>query len=57
MQDGRVIEAAPVQQVFATPTHSYTQMLLEANLDDTAPRPPLRQPTAARHPVPAQEPR
>jgi peptide/nickel transport system permease protein len=45
MASGRIVEAAPVKQVFAAPEHPYTRMLLDANLDDTAPRPPLRGPS------------
>jgi peptide/nickel transport system permease protein len=44
MASGRIVEAAPVKQLFATPEHAYSRTLLEANLDDTAPRPPLRSP-------------
>jgi peptide/nickel transport system permease protein len=46
MKRGRVVEAAPVLDLFAAPEHPYTVMLLESTLDDTEPRPPLG--TAAR---------
>ncbi|QZY30454.1 dipeptide/oligopeptide/nickel ABC transporter permease/ATP-binding protein [Nocardioides coralli] len=42
MQSGRIVESSSVREIFATPQHPYTRMLLEANLDDTEPRAPLR---------------
>jgi peptide/nickel transport system permease protein len=42
MQSGRVVETAPVEQLFADPAHDYTRTLLAASLDDTDARAPLR---------------
>jgi len=55
MQAGKVVEAAPAHQLFASPEHPYTRMLLAANLDDTEPRPPLGAPVPPT-PVTAQGP-
>jgi peptide/nickel transport system permease protein len=41
MRRGRVVEAAPALELFATPKDPYTAMLLESTLDDAEPRPPL----------------
>ncbi|SEE97080.1 dipeptide/oligopeptide/nickel ABC transporter permease/ATP-binding protein [Ruania alba] len=38
MREGRVVETGEVREVFAHPQHEYTQMLLDAILDDTEPR-------------------
>ncbi|VXB88776.1 ABC transporter [Arthrobacter sp. 9AX] len=47
MQTGRVVETGPVRAIFNNARHPYTQQLLEAILEDTAPRGPL---TATREP-------
>ncbi|WP_299448148.1 dipeptide/oligopeptide/nickel ABC transporter permease/ATP-binding protein [uncultured Phycicoccus sp.] len=41
MRSGRVVETAPVAELFANPQHEYTRALLDASLDDTEPRPAL----------------
>jgi peptide/nickel transport system permease protein len=38
MQTGRVVESAPVRQLFADPRHPYTRMLLASTLEDAQPR-------------------
>jgi peptide/nickel transport system permease protein len=38
MQHGRVVETAPVADIFASPQHPYTRELLESTLDGAAPR-------------------
>jgi peptide/nickel transport system permease protein len=38
MKDGKVVETAEVQRLFANPQHDYTRMLLGAVLDDVTPR-------------------
>jgi microcin C transport system ATP-binding protein len=39
MQKGRIVEAGPVAQVFASPQHDYTKMLLAAEPKGEAPQP------------------
>jgi peptide/nickel transport system permease protein len=41
MQSGRVVETGPVRAIFNDAQHPYTRQLLEAILEDTAPRGPL----------------
>jgi peptide/nickel transport system permease protein len=41
MQAGRIVEAAPVAELFAKPAHPYTRMLLDSTLEDGEPRAPL----------------
>ncbi|SDW87029.1 ABC-type dipeptide/oligopeptide/nickel transport system, ATPase component [Arthrobacter sp. cf158] len=41
MQSGRVVETGPVRAIFNDAKHPYTRKLLEAILEDTAPRGPL----------------
>lgn len=41
MQTGRVVETGPVRTIFNEARHPYTKQLLEAILEDTAPRGPL----------------
>jgi ABC-type dipeptide/oligopeptide/nickel transport system ATPase component len=41
MQTGRVVETGPVRAIFNDARHPYTRQLLEAILEDTAPRGPL----------------
>ncbi|GAB3000285.1 dipeptide/oligopeptide/nickel ABC transporter permease/ATP-binding protein [Streptomyces pseudoechinosporeus] len=41
MQTGRVVESAPVRELFADPQHPYTRMLLASTLEDAPPRTPL----------------
>ncbi|MFJ6158607.1 dipeptide/oligopeptide/nickel ABC transporter permease/ATP-binding protein [Pseudarthrobacter sp. NPDC092184] len=41
MQTGRVVETGPVRAIFNHPQHPYTRQLLDAILEDTAPRGPL----------------
>ncbi|WP_342373154.1 dipeptide/oligopeptide/nickel ABC transporter permease/ATP-binding protein [Propioniciclava soli] len=43
MREGKIIETGPVRGIFADPQHAYTQSLLDAMLEDSAPRPPLTQ--------------
>ncbi|MGY1735776.1 dipeptide/oligopeptide/nickel ABC transporter permease/ATP-binding protein [Geodermatophilus sp. SYSU D00684] len=38
MRDGRVVEAAPAERLFAAPQHEYTRMLLGSTLEDTPAR-------------------
>ena len=40
MREGRIVESRPVQELFASPQHEYTRMLLDSMLDDA----PLRRP-------------
>jgi peptide/nickel transport system permease protein len=41
MQAGRVVETGPVRAIFNDARHPYTRQLLDAILEDTAPRGPL----------------
>lgn len=41
MQTGRVVETGPVRAIFNDARHPYTRQLLDAILEDTAPRGPL----------------
>ncbi|NGO06684.1 dipeptide/oligopeptide/nickel ABC transporter permease/ATP-binding protein [Streptomyces sp. HC44] len=41
MQTGRVVESAPVRELFADPQHPYTRMLLASTLEDAPLRTPL----------------
>jgi ABC-type dipeptide/oligopeptide/nickel transport system ATPase component len=41
MQTGRVVETGPVRTIFKDARHPYTRQLLEAILEDAAPRGPL----------------
>ncbi|MDQ0823371.1 peptide/nickel transport system permease protein [Arthrobacter sp. V4I6] len=41
MQTGRVVETGPVRAIFNDARHPYTRLLLDAILEDTAPRGPL----------------
>jgi peptide/nickel transport system permease protein len=41
MQTGRVVETGPVRAIFNDARHAYTRQLLDAILEDTAPRGPL----------------
>lgn len=41
MQTGRVVETGPVRAIFNDAQHPYTRQLLDAILEDTAPRGPL----------------
>ncbi len=38
MRGGRIVEEKPVDQLFSTPEHEYTRMLLDATLEEAAPR-------------------
>jgi peptide/nickel transport system permease protein len=38
MREGRVVEAAAAERLFADPQHEYTRMLLGSTLEDTPPR-------------------
>jgi len=41
MQEGKIVEMAPAEQLFADPQHPYTKMLLASTLEDAEPREPL----------------
>ncbi|NTW40443.1 MAG: dipeptide/oligopeptide/nickel ABC transporter permease/ATP-binding protein [Cellulomonadaceae bacterium] len=41
MQHGRIVETAPVEQLFSAPQHPYTQALLASTLEDSPARRPL----------------
>ncbi|MFD7503943.1 dipeptide/oligopeptide/nickel ABC transporter permease/ATP-binding protein [Streptomyces sp. NPDC059850] len=41
MRSGKVVESAPVGQLFANPHHAYTRMLLASTLEDAPHRTPL----------------
>ncbi|MCU1437048.1 MAG: oligopeptide transport ATP-binding protein OppD [Naasia sp.] len=47
MQNGRIVEVAPVTELFGNPRHDYTRKLLGSTLDDTDARPAYREPDAA----------
>ncbi|MDR7158211.1 dipeptide/oligopeptide/nickel ABC transporter permease/ATP-binding protein [Arthrobacter sp. BE255] len=49
MQTGRVVETGPVRAIFNDARHPYTRQLLDAILEDTAPR--GQYPTAGRKPA------
>ena len=38
MQNGRIVEAAPAEELFAAPQHDYTRMLLGSTLENSPPR-------------------
>ncbi|GAB3309268.1 dipeptide/oligopeptide/nickel ABC transporter permease/ATP-binding protein [Geodermatophilus aquaeductus] len=38
MRDGRIVESAPAERLFADPQHEYTRMLLGSTLEDTPAR-------------------
>ncbi len=46
MRSGRIVETGPTRAIFADPRHEYTRSLLDAVLEDGAPREPL---TALAH--------
>jgi peptide/nickel transport system permease protein len=48
MQAGKIVEAAPAQQLFTDPQHAYTRMLLASTLEDAPARAPLHDNSAAR---------
>ncbi|MBO9577405.1 MAG: dipeptide/oligopeptide/nickel ABC transporter permease/ATP-binding protein [Microbacteriaceae bacterium] len=41
MQHGRVVEHGSVEEIFESPAHPYTRMLLDSTLEDAPPRGPL----------------
>ncbi|MFJ6114530.1 dipeptide/oligopeptide/nickel ABC transporter permease/ATP-binding protein [Agrococcus sediminis] len=47
MQHGRVVESAPVAELFSAPAHPYTRMLLDSTLGDARARPGYRAPSIA----------
>ncbi|WP_433474238.1 dipeptide/oligopeptide/nickel ABC transporter permease/ATP-binding protein [Spirillospora sp. CA-142024] len=42
MQNGRLVEEGPVDELFASPAHPYTRMLLDSSLEGREPRKELR---------------
>ncbi|MET8976405.1 dipeptide/oligopeptide/nickel ABC transporter permease/ATP-binding protein [Streptomyces sp. NPDC004539] len=48
MRDGRIVESAPADRLFADPQHAYTRMLLDSTLEGTEPRPALTSVPAQR---------
>lgn len=42
MQNGRLVEEGPVDELFASPSHPYTKMLLGSSLEGREPRKELR---------------
>jgi peptide/nickel transport system permease protein len=42
MQTGRIVEVAPVRQIFTAPEHPYTRMLLDSTLEGGKARGPLK---------------
>ncbi|WP_350001304.1 dipeptide/oligopeptide/nickel ABC transporter permease/ATP-binding protein [Pseudarthrobacter sp. WHRI 8279] len=55
MQTGRVVETGPVRAIFNDARHPYTRQLLDAILEDTAPRGPLGPTGAAAGPKELKE--
>ncbi|MER7795504.1 ATP-binding cassette domain-containing protein [Streptomyces sp. NPDC097640] len=47
MQTGRIVETAPVRQIFAAPEHPYTRTLLDSTLEGGPARGALRMPATA----------
>lgn len=41
MQEGKIVEMAPAEKLFADPQHAYTKMLLASTLEDAPPREPV----------------
>ena len=48
MQRGRIVETAPVEQLFEDPQHEYTRLLLSSTLEDAPPRNQLNLAAIAR---------
>jgi peptide/nickel transport system permease protein len=57
MQAGRVVETGPVRAIFNDARHPYTRQLLDAILEDTAPRGPLNTAGQVTAAAPTAEPK
>jgi peptide/nickel transport system permease protein len=57
MQAGRVVETGPVRAIFNNAQHPYTRQLLDAILEDTAPRGPLNTAGQVTAAAPTAEPK
>jgi peptide/nickel transport system permease protein len=51
MQTGRIVETAPVRQLFTAPQHPYTRMLLDSTLEGAEPRSASSTPAGLREGV------
>jgi peptide/nickel transport system permease protein len=56
MQTGRIVETAPVRELFAAPQHPYTRTLLASTLERSEPRTALSAGAPAGSPGPAPVP-